>query len=144
MTKTTIALIIAVSLFGLSVTETAVSADGPELKLTAPRSTFMRPRMPNERVRPAVTIRVTAELIDLEDAEDLEEYYCLEEVWDWDDDTESEYAPDCDPYEEGTELKTRFSASHQFRTPGTYTVYLRLERNGKTVIAGNTRVQIRS
>lgn len=135
---------IAVSLLGLGVTQTSVSADGPELKLKAPRSTFMRPRMPNERTRPAVTIRVTAELTDLEGVEDLEEYYCLEEVWDWDDDTESEYGPDCDPYEEGTELKTRFSASHQFRTPGTYTVYLRLERNGKTVIAGNTRVQIRS
>ena len=122
---------------------TSTLADGPELKLKAPRATFMRPRMPNERTRPRVTIRVTAKLQELEGVEDLEEYYCLDEVWEWDDDTDSEYAPDCDPYEEGMELKTNFSASHQYNMPGSYTVWLRLQRHGKTVIAGNVRFQIR-
>ena len=41
-------------------------------------------------------------------------------------------------------LKTSFSASHEYRYPGTYNVYLRLMRNGKTILAGNTRVEIRS
>ena len=92
---------------------------------------------------PRVTIRISAELTDLDDVEDLEEYYCLDEVWDWDDDTESEYGPDCDPYEEGMELTRRFRASHQFSVPGTYTIWLRLQRNGETVIAGNVKVMIR-
>jgi hypothetical protein len=100
--------------------------------------------MPNERTRPVVTIRVSAQLEDLDETEDLEKYYCLDEVWDWDDDTDSEYAPDCDPYEEGMDLETRFSASHQYRYPGTYTVWLRLQRNGDTVIAGNVTLRIRS
>ncbi|HXV63089.1 MAG TPA: hypothetical protein VEK15_20480 [Vicinamibacteria bacterium] len=144
MTKTTSVLILAIVLFGIGLAETSILADGPTLKVKSPRMTFMRPRMPNEPQRPAVTIRVTAELEDLDKAEDPEKYYCLAEVWEWDDDTESEYAPDCDPYTEGVELKRHFSASHQYRYPGTYTVYLRLERNGKTVIAGNAKVQIRS
>ena len=84
------------------------------------------------------------QLEDLEKIENPEEYYCLEEIWDWDDETESEYAPDCEPYTEGAELKTSFSASHEYRYPGSYTVHLRLMRNGKTILAGNTRVEIRS
>jgi hypothetical protein len=129
---------------GVFVLLSLVLADGPTLKLKGPRMTFMRPRMPNEPQRPTVTIRVTAQLEELEKIKDPEEYYCLEEIWDWDDETESEYAPDCEPYQEGTELKTSFSASHQYRYPGSYQVYLRLMRNGKTILAGNTRVDIRS
>ena len=139
--KKIIVLIVAVLLLPLASTSTR--ADGPELKLKAPRSTFLRPYMPNERTRPVVTIRVSAQLEDLDETEDLEKYYCLDEVWDWDDDTDSEYAPDCDPYEEGMDLETRFSASHQYRYPGTYTVWLRLQRNGDTVIAGNVTLRIR-
>jgi hypothetical protein len=128
----------------LGAPRTSILAAGPELKLRAPRMTFMRPRMPNEPRRPTVAIRVTAQLEKMDEIEDPEEYYCLEEIWDWDDETESEYAPDCEPYAEGAELKTNFSASHEYRYPGTYTVYLRLMRNGKTILAGNTRVEIRS
>ncbi len=69
---------------------------------------FMRPRMPNEPRRPTVAVRITGQLENLEKVEDPEEYYCLEEIWDWDDETESEYAPDCEPFKEGAELKTQF------------------------------------
>jgi hypothetical protein len=123
---------------------TSTLADGPVLNLKRPRATFMRRRMPNERTTPAVTVRISALLKDLDKAEELEKYYCLDEVWDWDDDTESEYSPDCDPYEPGTELKTQFGASHQYRTPGSFRIRLRLESNGKTVISGTTRAQIRN
>lgn len=122
---------------------TSVLAEGPTLKLKAPRMTFMRPRMPNEPRRPTVAIRVTAQLENQDKIDDPEKYYCLEETWDWDDETESEYAPDCEPYKEGAELKIHYSASHEYRYPGTYNVYLRLTRNGKTILAGNTRVEIR-
>ena len=138
-----ILVVLLVALVLIPVASTSTLADGPELKLKAPRATFMRPRMPNERSRAGVTIRISATLEDLEDAEDLEEYYCLDQVWEWDDDTDSEYAPDCDPYEEGMEIETRFSGSHQYRYPGTYTVWLRLQRSGETVIAGSVKVNIR-
>lgn len=142
MRKLTLLLLLALAL-GASATSTSALADGPTLKLKAPRMTFMRPRMPNEPQRSTVTIRVTAEMTDLEKIEDPEEYYCLEEIWDWDDETESEYAPDCDPYTEGVELKKNFSGTHQYRYPGVYQVFLRLQRNGKTILAGNVRLEIR-
>ena len=135
-------MVLLVALLFVPFASTSTLADGPELKVKAPRATFMRPRMPGQRAT-AVTVRVTARLEKLDEAENLEDYYCLDQVWEWDDDTDSEYAPDCDPYEEGMEIETRFSGTHQYRYPGTYTVWLRLQRNGETVIAGNARVQIR-
>ncbi len=100
--------------------------------------------MPGDTRRPSLDIRVSARLEDLDTAENPEDYYCLEEVWDWDDDTESVYEPDCDPYEEGDEIETYFSASHRFSLPGTYRVWLRLQRNGETVVAGRVSVRIRN
>lgn len=98
--------------------------------------------MPGESRRPSLDVRVSARLENLEEAENPEDYYCLEEVWDWDDDTESVYEPDCDPYEPGADIETYFFNSHRFSLPGTYRVYLRLQRSGETVIAGNVSVRI--
>ena len=122
----------------------AMTAAEPKLTLRAPRQLFLRPRMPGESRRPSLDVRVSARFEDLDTAENLEDYYCLEEVWDWDDDTESVYEPDCDPYEEGTEIETFFFSSHRFSLPGTYRVWLRLQRSGETVIAGNVTVRIRN
>ncbi|MXZ60826.1 MAG: hypothetical protein F4228_03030 [Acidobacteria bacterium] len=122
----------------------ASAAAEPKLTLRAPRQLFLRPRMPGEMRRPSLDVEVSARLEDLDTAENLEDYYCLEEVWDWDDDTESVYEPDCDPYEEGSEIETFFFGSHRFSLPGTYRVWLRLQRSGETVIAGNVIVRIRN
>ena len=122
----------------------ASAAAEPKLTLRAPRQLFLRPRMPGEMRRPSLDVEVSARLEDLDTAENLEDYYCLEEVWDWDDDTESVYEPDCDPYEEGSEIENFFFGSHRFSLPGTYRVWLRLQRSGETVIAGNVIVRIRN
>ena len=74
------------------------------------------------------------------DAEDDDEDYSDQAFLD----TDSEYGPDCDPYEPGAEIKTNFSASHQYRYPGTYTVWLRLERNGELILTDSVNVQIRN
>jgi len=126
-----------------SAEEFRVAAE-PKLTLRAPRNLYLRPRMPGEPRRPAVDVRVSARLEDLEGAENPEDYYCLEEVWEWDDDTESVYEPDCDPWTPDAEIETFFSNSHRFSLPGTYRVWLRLQRNGETVIAGNVNVRIRN
>ena len=122
----------------------AATAAEPKLTLRAPRQLFLRPRMPGESRRPSLDVRISARLEDLDTAENPEDYYCLEEVWDWDDDTESVYEPDCDPYEEGTDIETFFFSSHRFSLPGTYRVWLRLQRSGETVVAGNVTVRIRN
>lgn len=122
----------------------SVPAAEPKLTLRAPRVLMLRPRMPGEARRPSLEVRVSARLEDLDTAENPEDYYCLEEVWDWDDDTESVYEPDCDPYEPGADIETFFFGSHRFSLPGTYRVWLRLQRSGETVIAGNVMVRIRN
>lgn len=122
----------------------APAASEPKLTLRGPRVLMLRPRMPGESRRPSLEVRVSARLEELETAENPEDYYCLEEVWDWDDDTESVYEPDCDPYEPGADVETYFFASHRFSLPGTYRVWLRLQRSGETVIAGNVLVRIRN
>ena len=48
------------------------------------------------------------------DPDDPETYYCLDEIWDWGDGTESVSEPDCDPFGDGTELKTNFMDTHYF------------------------------
>ncbi len=133
-----------VIMIGAASDEWAPTVVEPKLTLRAPRQLFLRPRMPGETRRPSLDVRITARLEDLDTAENPEDYYCLEEVWDWDDDTESVYEPDCDPYEEGSEIETYFFGSHRFSLPGTYRVYLRLQRSGETVIAGNVIVRIRN
>ena len=117
----------------------ASADDDPKLKLRAPNVRFMKPTGMG-RYSP-VNISVTGRLEG--EAEDPEEYYCLAEVWDWDDDTQSSYEPDCDPYEEGTELKRFFSATHTFRVPGTYEITLYLKLGKKTIVSGRTRVSVR-
>jgi len=115
------------------------SEDKPKLKIKAPRSVFMKPT--GMRSYSPASVRLRAELEGT--PEDPEEYYCLEEEWVWGDETESSYEPDCDPYEEGAELKRIFTATHTFRYPGTYRIYLRLNRGKKIILTGQTTVQLR-
>lgn len=111
----------------------------PELKLKGPRMVFMKPRGMYQYTPAMVRVSATLE----GEADDPEKYYCLVEEWEWGDETESLHEPDCDPYEEGAELKKNWSASHTFRYPGTYTVWLRLYHGDDVVIAGRTRIQVR-
>jgi hypothetical protein len=119
---------------------TVSAAADPELKLTAPHFVFLPWADPNGP-RPRVTVRFTAELTG--EIEDLEEYYCLDEEWEWDDGTNpSRREVDCDPYEPGMEITRRFSGSHEYRYPGNYEIELRLMLGDKTIAYGKTQVQI--
>ena len=64
--------------------------------------------------------------------------------WDWGDGTKSESSNDCPPYEAGkSTVEHRWSASHTFQTADSYRVQLRLLRGSKTIVAGNTSVQVK-
>lgn len=132
-------LVLLSALLALAIAIPATSGDNVKLKLKGPRTVFMRPTgMYNYA---PVNVRIRAELEGVPD--NLEEYYCLEEEWEWGDDTESRYEPDCDPYEEGAELKRIYSSTHVFRYPGSYTVHLRLQKNGDTIVGGRFTVRVR-
>ncbi len=122
-----------------SVASPASSDEKIKLKMKGPRTVFMKPT--GMYSHSPVSVRVSAELEGT--FEDPEEYYCLEQEWEWGDETESLREPDCDPWEEGTQVTRNFSATHTFRYPGSYTILLRLQRSGDTIIMGKHTVRIR-
>jgi len=97
---------------------------------------------------------VTAELKG--GANDYADFYCATVLWEWGDDTRSETAADCDPYEPGkSEIKRTYIQEHTFRadtddTPGAppaptqYRVKFSLKQKNKVVGSGQTVVEIRS
>jgi hypothetical protein len=76
--------------------------------------------------------------------EEDEELYCPGLEWDWGDGTISESKEDCEPFEAGRSvIKRRFVSTHTYTTSGTYRVVLRLKRGTKSVVGGNTTVQVK-
>ena len=87
-------------------------------------------------------IVVTAELKGGSDADD--ELYCPSLEWDWGDGTKSEFNADCEPFEAGkSAIKRRFTASHTYDMADNYRVLLRLRRGSKTIVGGNTSIQVK-
>src|SRR5262249_27825686 len=76
--------------------------------------------------------------------DETEEFYCPTLEWDWGDGTKSESTNDCPPFEAGkSTIEHRWSASHTFQTADSYRVQLRLRRGSKTIVGGNTSVQVK-
>jgi hypothetical protein len=114
--------------------------DKPKLTIKSRRIKSLLPGLAAKGygIRFDFTAMIEGEIV----SEDAEEYYCLDEVWDWDDGTESVYEPDCDPYEDGADLKRTFYDSHYFPR-GTYFVTLLLMRNGNIVLKGERQILIK-
>jgi hypothetical protein len=88
----------------------ASNPDQPNLTIKAsPRQGFMPLR---------VTFR--AELIGVELND--QEYYCLQEVWDFGDGAKSSEKANCDPYSSDSKVKSEFFVDHVYEKAGNYTV----------------------
>jgi hypothetical protein len=88
-----------------------------------------------------VNVLFTAELVG---GDDIEEYYCPEIEWDWDDGGKSTHEADCAPYEPGTPIERRFTAEHQYDLAGVYTVKATFKRSDRTFLANTVRVTVRA
>jgi hypothetical protein len=99
------------------------------------------------RATPAVAfsparVRAIAELKGGPD--DNPELYCAAVEWDWGDQTQSESASDCEPYEPGkSEIVRRFTGEHTYPVRGRYRIQIRLKRNAKVLASANTTITIR-
>ena len=81
---------------------------------------------------------------ELKGGDDVEEYYCPEIEWDWDDGGKSLHENDCPPFEDGkTKIERRFTAEHEFKIAGVYTVKATFRRAGRDFLAGTVRVTLR-
>jgi hypothetical protein len=78
-------------------------------------------------------------------ANDNPELYCPQIEWNWGDDTTSESAADCEPYEAGrSTIQRRYSAEHTYRYSGLYKLTLRLKQKDRVVAFTSTNLQIQS
>lgn len=82
----------------------------------------------------------TAELVG---GDDLEEYYCPELEWDWDDGGKSTTEADCAPFEAGMKIERRYTAEHEYRRSGTYDIKVTLRRPGRTLAAQAFRLIVK-
>ncbi|HVD78707.1 MAG TPA: hypothetical protein VNH43_13915 [Vicinamibacteria bacterium] len=134
MTRVALAAVIAVVLAAPAST----GETRPEAKLKKPRLDLRAtPRMAFS----PVNIFLTAEL---QGGDDVEEYYCPQLEWDWDDGGKSVHEGDCPPFVAGTtKIERRFTAEHEYRRSGIYTIKVTMRRANRSLVASNVRVTIR-
>jgi len=134
MTRAALAVLVAL---GLAAPLPADDAK-PEAKLKKPRLDLRAtPRMAFS----PVNIFLTAEL---QGGDDVEEYYCPELEWDWDDGGKSVQEGDCPPFAAGTtKLERRFTAEHEYRRAGVYNIKVTMRRANRSLAASNVRVTVR-
>jgi len=134
MTRAALPAVIAVAL----VAPASARDAKPEAKLKKPRLDLRAtPRMAFS----PVNIFLIAEL---QGGDDVEEYYCPQLEWDWDDGGKSVQEGDCPPFVAGTtRIDRRFTAEHEYRRAGGYTIKVTMRRANRSFAASNVRVTVR-
>jgi hypothetical protein len=88
-----------------------------------------------------VNVFLTAELTG---GDDVEELYCPELEWEWDDGGKSTQESDCPPWEAGkSKIERRFTTDHEFRRAGVYNVKVTMRRAGRSLASASVRVTVR-
>lgn len=86
-------------------------------------------------------ILFTAELTG---GDDVEDFYCPELEWEWDDGGKSVKEADCPPFESGvTKIERRFTQTHVFDRAGVYGVRLTMRHAGRTLAKQTFTVTVR-
>jgi hypothetical protein len=81
---------------------------------------------------------------ELQGGDEVEEFYCPEVEWEWDDGGKSIKEADCPPFVAGeTKIERRFTAEHDFRRAATYNVKVSLKRLGKSFAVQTLRLTVR-
>lgn len=107
----------------------AEKAKKPRLDLrAAPRMAFS-----------PVNVLLTAELTG---GDDIDQYYCPEIEWNWDDGGKSVRESDCPPLEAGGTFERRFTANHAFRQAGTYNVKVTMRKANRPVAVATATVTV--
>ncbi len=81
---------------------------------------------------------------ELQGGDDVEEYYCPQLEWDWDDGGKSVQEGDCPPFTPGTtKIDRRFTAEHEYRRAGAYTIKITMRRANRSFASSNVHVTVR-
>jgi hypothetical protein len=82
-------------------------------------------------------------IAELRGGDDVEELYCPEIEWDFDDGTKSTHEADCPPYQPGLLIERRYSIEHLYRRAGNYTITVTLRRSARTLKKATARLNVR-
>jgi hypothetical protein len=113
-----------------------VAADKPSTKPQRPVLTL---RAKPGAAMPPVNVLFVAELQGGDEVEDL---YCPEIHWDFDNGRRSSSQSDCDPFDETSILERRFLVRQKYMVPGEYTAILTLRRAGVVVAQAAATVSV--
>ena len=133
-------LALAAVAFTLAVPPVGARADAPKEK-EKPKKPRLELRATPRFAFSPVTIFLTAELLG---GDNVEELYCPELEWDWDDGGKSVHEADCPPWESGkTEIQRRFTAEHNYPKSGSFNVTVTMRRTGKNIAKSSVRIQVK-
>ena len=121
-------LTLAVSVPALAQPEAKPKRPRLDLKIT-PRTGFA-----------PVSAFVVAELVG---GDEVEEYYCPEIEWEWDDGGKSTTESDCSPFEPGMKIERRFTNEHEYRLSGAYNIKVTLRRAGRNLVSQSLRLDVK-
>lgn len=128
----------ALSVLFAAAAATLPAVAGGDAKLKKPALTLRS--SPRFAFSPARVLFVA----ELSGGDDVEEFYCPELEWEWDDGSKSVQEADCDPFVAGqTKIERRFTSEHEFRRAATYNVKVSLKRLGKSFINQSVRLTVR-
>jgi len=110
----------------------------------APEAKAKRPRL-DLKVTPRMgfaplNVLLVAELVG---GDEVEEYYCPQLEWDWDDGGKSATESDCAPFEPGMKIERRFTTEHEYRRSGAYNIKVTLRRAGRNLVIQTLRLDVR-
>jgi hypothetical protein len=126
----------SVALLAALAAVSAPAADAPKLK--KPRLDLRAtPRMAFSPVNVLIVAELTG-------GDDVEEFYCPELEWDWDDGGKSVQESDCEEFEAGkSKIERRFTAEHEYRKAGGYNVKLTMRHANKTLAQSTIKITVR-
>jgi hypothetical protein len=134
MTRAALAVVVA---FALTAPAAGREAK-PEVKLKKPRLDLRA--TPRLAFSP-VNIFLTAEL---QGGDDVEEYYCPQLEWDWDDGGKSVQEGDCPPFVAGTtKIERRFTTEHEYRRAGVYNIKVTMRRANRSLVVSRVNVTVK-
>jgi hypothetical protein len=81
---------------------------------------------------------------ELKGGDDIEDFYCPELEWRWDDGGKSLKEGDCPAFEPGvTKIERRFTNEHDFKDSGIYTIELTLRKADRLIARQTVSVTVR-
>jgi hypothetical protein len=131
----------AVVLTALSLLAPAFAAAGDEDDAKKGKKPGLLLRASPRYAFSPVNVFFTAEL---KGGDDVEEMYCPEVEWEWDDGGKSVQEADCEPFGEGSKIERRFTANHTFQRAGLYRVRVTLRKTGRNITSQTVQVTVRA